>query len=107
LATVPGQEQESRQKIKEICDAFQTSEDGQQIMRMVQENHPSSLGEENRELMIKGKSRSPYKASWWSQIDAVLWRSWISVIREPAVLRVKAFQTIVSLPRGPVIDRNE
>jgi hypothetical protein len=39
--------------------------------------------------------RSPYKASWFAQLRAVMWRSFLSIRREPAVLKVKAFQTIV------------
>nr|QST15003.1 ABCG2-like1 protein [Diaphanosoma celebensis] len=91
LATVPGQEQESRNRIKEICNGFESSEMGQSILRTARENKRDAKYEiENQ----NDKVRSPYKASWFSQFRAVLWRSWISVIREPAVLRVKAFQTI-------------
>lgn len=41
-------------------------------------------------------NRSPYKASWWTQFRAVLWRSWISLIKEPMVIRVRIIQTVVS-----------
>ena len=41
------------------------------------------------------KSRSPYKASWISQFRAVLWRSWISIIKDPLFMRLKIFQTVV------------
>ena len=40
--------------------------------------------------------RSPYKASWFAQFGAVFWRSVLTVLREPAILRAKAFQSIVS-----------
>jgi hypothetical protein len=94
LATIPGREQESRTQIKQICDDFESSEPGKRVLLAVRENQkPASKGESSEPKL---KVRSPYKASWFSQFRAVLWRSWISVIREPAVLRVKAFQTIVS-----------
>lgn len=39
----------------------------------------------------------PYKASWWSQFRNVLWRSWLEVIREPMLIKVRFFQVMVSL----------
>jgi len=41
------------------------------------------------------KTRSPYKAGWFSQFRAVLWRSWLSVMREPMVLKVRFIQSVV------------
>lgn len=38
------------------------------------------------EMQAAMKSRSPYKASWVAQFRAVLWRSWMSMIKEPMVL---------------------
>ncbi|MPC54785.1 Protein white [Portunus trituberculatus] len=43
--------------------------------------------------------KSPYKASWWCQFRTVLWRSWLEVIREPMLIKVRFFQVMVS---GPV-----
>ena len=98
LATVPGQELESKKKSKDICDAFETSDCGQRILEIVKGNRPNKATEsqeleQRTEVEVK---RSPYKASWFAQFRAVFWRSVLSVLREPAVLRVKAFQTIVS-----------
>lgn len=44
------------------------------------------------------KKLSPYKISWLAQFRAVLWRSWISYIKDPFVLRIRIVQTIVSNP---------
>ena len=38
---------------------------------------------------------SPYKASWWEQFLALLWRSWLSVIKEPLVVKVRLIQTVM------------
>ncbi len=101
LATIPGQEVESKKKSKEICDAYESSDAGQRILEIVKSNRPNKSTDsqefEQTEVQVK---RSPYKASWFSQFRAVFWRSLLSVLREPAVLRVKAFQTIVSLKKN-------
>lgn len=97
LATVPGMEAESKKKSKEICDAYDSSEANQKIIEIVKTNRPPDLTK-SQEIQFTGEvqvKRSPYKASWFAQFRAVLWRSVISVLREPAVLRVKAFQTLV------------
>ena len=93
LATVPGQEVQSRQTIYEICDNFHNTTEGRDLLKTVQESHMAIENEGNHQAVVK--VRSPYKASWWAQFLALLWRSWITVIREPAVIRVKAFQTLV------------
>lgn len=42
-------------------------------------------------------NRSPYKASWWTQFKAVLWRSWLSVRKDPTLMKVRLLQTLVSI----------
>ena len=94
LATVPGQEVQSRQAIYEICDNFKASQNGHELFETIQKSYSAvDYVEHNQDAM---KVHSPYKASWWAQFLALLWRSWLTVIREPIVLRVKAFQTLVS-----------
>ena len=85
--------------MKEICDAFEDSEQGKEMHRVANSNHPvtaTAAGEESVSspptVQLK---RSPYKAPWSTQFSAVLWRSWTTVIREKNVLRMKATQTIV------------
>lgn len=39
--------------------------------------------------------QSVYKASWFGQFKALLWRSFISNIREPMIIRVKLTQYLV------------
>lgn len=98
LATVPGQEIESRKRSKEICDAYESSEAGQQIQELVKANRSlTSADSQEYDLAPVEVKRSPYKASWFAQFRAVFWRSVLSVLREPTVLRVKAFQTLVSI----------
>ena len=44
---------------------------------------------------LKQISKSPYKASWWEQFKALLWRSWLAVVKEPMIMKVRFIQTIM------------
>ena len=95
LATVPGQENESRKRVREICNAFEACDMGRNISRMAAENQKVAGINQDFNGRLAYKKGSPYKASWWTQFTAVLWRSCLSVLREPQVNKVKAFQTLV------------
>ena len=82
LAVVPGQEKASRKKIEEICNAYELSDDGSSIAQLLKINR-NSFGDETTLLMQQ--NRSPYKANWWTQFTAVLWRSWVSIVKDPRV----------------------
>jgi hypothetical protein len=105
LATVPGQEEESKKKNREICDAYSSSEAGQQILKIALANRSlNSTESQEFELAEVKVNRTPYKASWIAQLRAVFWRSVISVFREPVVIRVKIIQTIVSFTVNPSLN---
>jgi len=44
---------------------------------------------------VSFNEQNHYKTGWWGQFKAVYWRSTLSNLREPMVLKVKIFQTIV------------
>ena len=105
LATVPGQEVESKMRSRAICDAYQSSENGQQILEIVKANRSlNSTQSQQFQLATVQEEKSPYKASWFAQFRAVFWRSTISVFRDVTVLRVKIFQTIVSTDSFNLVD---
>ena len=54
-------------------------------------------GEVIDHLKLIDSAKSPYKASWWSQMRAVLWRSWISILKEPLLIKVRILQTLVRI----------
>ncbi|XP_057365334.1 protein white-like [Daphnia carinata] len=93
LATVPGEEVESKKKINEICDAFESSEANRLVLATAKINS-RQINRETNELTGSNVQNSLYKVSWFAQFKAVLWRSLISVVREPTTLKVKMFQTI-------------
>ena len=47
-------------------------------------------------LAEEKQASSPYKASWVSQFKALLWRSFLSVSKEPIIMKVRIVQTTVS-----------
>lgn len=97
LATVPGKENESRQKISYLCDAFDSSEAGNHVKAIVQNQSTIKNSDLINEDPKMGK-RAPYKANWFQQFSAVMWRSFLTVIRDPQILVVKASSSVVSQP---------
>jgi len=97
LATIPGQEAESKKKNGELCSAYELSDNGKEMLEQVKANRPSNVAKQGTEMAPVEVKRSPYKASWFAQFRAVLWRSVLTVLREPAILRAKAVQSIVSV----------
>lgn len=92
LAVIPGRELACRHAIKTTCDTFRNSEYGRKIVAEAETVH----GEfESSIKYTKDPDRSPYKASWCEQFRAVLWRSWLSVIKEPILIKVRLLQTVV------------
>ncbi|XP_059079534.1 protein white-like [Tigriopus californicus] len=93
LAVTPGDEESCRKRIKHIAEAFEVSPEGRSVVKEVtyqkQNEHASTQ-------MVKASKRSsPYKASWIEQFRALLWRSFLSVMKEPMIVKVNLIQTIV------------
>lgn len=94
LATLPGAEAESRQKIQKVCDAFEASSYGSNVRDLMKiHQNPASDASQAPQIPMKGR-RSPYKASWTSQFSAVFWRSFISIIKDPRVTIVKGISAL-------------
>ncbi|ENN81632.1 hypothetical protein YQE_01995, partial [Dendroctonus ponderosae] len=105
LAIVPGNEESCRNAVNMICDRFQRSEAGVQVALESATASGEFLRHNGTEVWLNGNNgnKSPYKASWCAQFRAVVWRSWLSIIKEPLLVRVRLFQTIlVSLVLGAI-----
>jgi hypothetical protein len=94
LAISPGKEVEARQKVKLICDAYNESEASRNVSKIVENEH-RNIGKETEFDKDYSKRHSAYKANWFKQFFAVLWRSWLTVIRDPQILLVKLFSYLV------------
>ncbi|KAF5303835.1 hypothetical protein FQR65_LT08092 [Abscondita terminalis] len=93
LAIIPGREESCRQAVNMICDKFERSEYG---IKLAVE--AATLEKEEYKYGDHFNARyktTPYKASWCTQFRAVLWRSWLSVIKEPLLIRVRLVQTFI------------
>ena len=84
---IPGKETEGRESIGLICRRFQET-GGQEERRTVR--HTGDTGE------LLSSLSSPYKASWSQQFRALLWRNWMTVVREPLIMKVRITQAVVS-----------
>ncbi|OWA50620.1 Protein white [Hypsibius exemplaris] len=91
LAIVSGREAECRARAQQVCDTFASSKRGVNIAEVTQKIAQQS----NTDLIAVSQcKRSPYKAGWMKQFQAVLWRSYLSVKREPLLVRVRLIQTV-------------
>jgi len=91
LAVVPGKEETCRKTVSAICDAFCHSPEGRSLKQMDEQHEGKFMNKPHGSSLRK----SPYKASWWAQFCAVLWRSAVSILREPLVVRMRMYQTSV------------
>lgn len=95
LAVVPGKELACRHAVNRVCDMFENSKIGRKIVFEVEKAnfHEDFASYEKKKCTSRVKA---FKATWWEQFRAVLWRSWLSVIKEPILIKVRLLQTIVS-----------
>ncbi|XP_065178253.1 protein white-like isoform X1 [Sycon ciliatum] len=81
LAIVPRKEDECRQRVKSIADAFEERRD------LAPEE---TYKEESRAANLVGRERE----SWCTQLRVIMKRSWLAFVRDPGLIRVRFIQTI-------------
>ncbi|XP_058818284.1 protein white isoform X2 [Topomyia yanbarensis] len=91
LAIAPNKEMECRDTIKKICDSFATSPAAREVM------DAASAGKNVEQQFflqpVNGASKTGYRSSWWTQFYYVLWRSWLTVLKDPMLVKVRLLQT--------------
>lgn len=92
LAIAPNKEQECRTTIKKICDSYAVSTLAEEVNALA-----SNIGSNEDLVLFKTTHSGDYRATWWVQFYAVLWRSWLSVLKEPMLVKVRLLQTMVSV----------
>ncbi|XP_075237816.1 uncharacterized protein LOC142334036 [Lycorma delicatula] len=97
LAVVPNSEESCKSMIELVCDTFASSEIGTKLAIEAEANSCKSdyYGSWSTDGYSYPRALSPYKASWYAQFKAVFWRSWISVWKEPVLIKVRMLQTIM------------
>ncbi|XP_075159333.1 protein white-like [Haematobia irritans] len=88
LAVVPGREVQSRDRISKICDNFAVGKVAREMEQSVQKIVAKSDSTPKDEDI-----GYTYKASWLTQFRAIVWRSWISTLKEPLLVKVRLIQT--------------
>ncbi|XP_078321987.1 protein white-like [Crassostrea virginica] len=91
LAIVPGKEADCKSRVKKICSAYEASQPYIQMKEEVKSG-PVQVSQSFIENTLNNSSR--YGASLVQQLRSVFWRSWISNIRDPLIVRIKFIQTI-------------
>ncbi|CAG0920875.1 unnamed protein product [Notodromas monacha] len=57
---------------------------------------------ESRKHVAAAGTLSPYRVPWTAQCKALLWRSWLTMIREPIIIKVRVLETIVFCSEYPI-----
>ncbi|KAI6227115.1 ATP-binding cassette sub-family G member 2 [Aphelenchoides besseyi] len=91
-------EKDAAEKIKNICDSFDQSEYGRSLLEAIRQSvSPQSSSSSASEVITKSiKRRQQYQASWIQQFLALTKRAFLVTVREPMLLRVRVFQTLIS-----------
>lgn len=90
LAIDPNEEAQSRNQIQRICDSFATDKLADDIQLEI-----GRLKQDNRDIDSIGKGMVRYRAGWFPQLRAIVWRSWISTLKEPLLIKVRLIQTVM------------
>ncbi|XP_053662239.1 protein white isoform X1 [Anopheles marshallii] len=111
LAIAPAKEAECRDMIKKICDSFAVSPIAREVLETA-----SVVGKGMDEPYMlqpmEGVGSTGYRSSWWTQFYCILWRSWLSVLKDPMLVKVRLLQTamvatlIGSIYFGQVLDQD-
>ena len=92
LAIIPNKVEESRKRLNRICDTYDKTE----TAKVVADVDKTSLNVLSGGLFKR--QGSAYKASWLQQLQMVLWRCFLVILRDKMVTHVRLVQTVVSNP---------
>jgi len=87
LAIKPGDEENCRKRVKEMCDAYSAHQ--------ARETEPETTEKQDSfEDDADAMRRSPYKASWCQQFRSLFWRSWLTNNRDSIVFKSRFINSI-------------
>ncbi|KAG5683231.1 hypothetical protein PVAND_012524 [Polypedilum vanderplanki] len=90
LAIAPNREQECRTTIKKICDSFAVSAIAEEINSVA-----TKLATDEDIANSQSNKIQRFRAPWLTQFYAITWRAWLSVLKEPMLVKVRLSQTIM------------
>ncbi|CAI2349556.1 unnamed protein product [Caenorhabditis sp. 36 PRJEB53466] len=98
----PREESAKRKQIATICNTFMYSESGKEVFRQssgreIDENSSGDRADSEawRRRYASKFGNPKFGASFLQQICALTWRAWKTVLREPTLLKVQIFQSII------------
>ncbi|XP_078612477.1 protein white-like [Branchiostoma floridae x Branchiostoma japonicum] len=91
LAIEPGNEEDCKAKVKDICDRYEQSDHCTAINNQI--NHAD--GTAGLGLLEDRSGGSPYKASWFQQFAAMMWRCHLTTVRDPMLFTGKLMQALI------------
>nr|KAG5702507.1 hypothetical protein BaRGS_015139 [Batillaria attramentaria] len=94
LAIVPGDEAAGKHHVHMICRAFSKRIESRAMKEMIHE-YVASPKTEKRVRNALLNLASHHTVNWCQQFEVVLWRTWLSFVRRPRVLRVRLLNSIV------------
>lgn len=92
LAILPDSVETCKRRAESICNSFEKTSICKAIIDDIGEVMNSSTNGHNLNSVFDA---TRYGASWFTQFINVLWRSWVTNVRDPIVFKAKIFQTIV------------
>nr|QTW43725.1 ABCG-like protein 2 [Eurytemora affinis] len=95
LSLQPNREEDGVEFLTKICNKFKESDEGTILDEMVNREIANIDQPENFSNVLSGQRESVYKASWTQQFTALVWREWISLIRNSRLVKVKFIQTVI------------
>ena len=101
LAILSGKKyDESKKKVTKMCDSFLETAVGKAVFETTKSDDKNSSNESLDHIWqnndkLKKKTYQQYKATWLQQFVGLFKRSLLGNMRDPVVLQVRIFQTIV------------
>lgn len=92
LAILPDDVDQCKHKVENVCNSFEKTNT---YKNMITENEELAKSSNVGYKVNFDADESRYGASWFAQFRSVLWRSWVTNIRDPMVFKAKLFQSIV------------
>ncbi|XP_061185747.1 protein white-like [Saccostrea echinata] len=95
LAIVPGYETECKGRVEKLCEFYDSSSASKRIDHFDVKMDPYERRMSQKLLEESIHSISSSGPSYFQQLRCVMWRSWITNIREPMLVKIKFIQTII------------
>ncbi|GAB1608806.1 protein white-like [Argonauta hians] len=92
LTIVPGHERECHNRIKVYIECYERSEHKANIDDYLKRTKTRSI--KQFQESSPGAAQKRFQASLWTQFTNLLWRSWITTVRDPASVKFRSIQTL-------------